>query len=140
MISLILTFSLCATFLQGRPAKTGPCWSSVVHAMLTWITSLLCPLPPIPGHNFLDMYPATWGQLLIPVEWLLHCPQVGGCGAQLCLVAAGCSSLCMSATSSWLEQIRAASARWRCFSFTHRHRAGRKVLNTRVCSSATCLP
>lgn len=34
------------------------------------------------------------------------------------------------------RQIRAVSSRWRCCSFTHRHRAGRKLLNTRL---LTCI-
>lgn len=67
-------------------------------------------------------------------------PHAGVCRAQPSLVAAQCSPPYTPATSSCLEQIRAASAWWKCCSFTHRGRAGRKVLNTHICLSACCLP
>lgn len=103
--------------------------------MLTWITRLLHPLPLIPAHNLSDV----WAHPHIPVGWLLHCPPTGVCRAQLSLVGARCF-LCTSASSSWLAQTGAAFAGWRCCSLSHRHWAGRKVLNTHVCSSVFCLP
>lgn len=137
-IYFILFFSLCATFLQGWPAWTGPYWSPVFHTVLTWITRLLHPLPLIPVHNLRCSQQSGHSPMFLWGGFSVVPPQ--GCAEPSCLVGAWCF-LCMSASSSWLAQIgEAAFAGWRCCSLTHRHWAGRKVLNTHICSSAFCLP
>ena len=57
--SLILFLSLCATFLQGDRWMC-PCWSSLVHTPLVWITKLLCHLPLTSAHKWPCVRPVAW--------------------------------------------------------------------------------
>lgn len=94
-------------------------------------------LTPDTQQQFVWCAASSLSTPLGPVGLLLHCAPAGVCRAQLSLLGAPWF-LCMSAGSSWLAQIGAAFAGWRCCSLTHRHWAGRKVLNTHICSSALC--